>query len=535
MTDQKKKKIWNPFQQAVFKDFASGMGHTAVDAVAGSGKSTVAIECLNHLPKGNFSVLLTSFSVQSVNDLKAKEPPWFVECRTLNSLGNQALSRAKGPQKVSKLRAFGIIDQVLGFNRGMIQDSERKSQFNSFRQRVKALVDFAKASLVDGIKPLNALAEHHELDLAVPEWLGKELKEHFKCEHVDAIAAVTSKVLEASKNIDGTVDFNDQLWLPIVLNFEPQKFDYILVDEAQDLSAVQIELLCRSMKPTSRVFMWGQNFQAIYAWRGAGLGMEPFIERLKAKVLPLSISYRCPQLVTKHAQKLCPEMKAAPEAPMGVVEDIEKGELARTVQMGDVILSRKNAPLVGLFMRFLKAGVPAGIQGKDLGGRLISFVEDSACKTVDELLDYTREWAKRECAKRRKKNPEAKLDAIHDHADCIQTLCEDTTHIDVVIERIKTLLMSDPAGKVCLSSVHRAKGLEWNRVFLIESSFPVCADYWIGFSKYDDTDGWAAKKAAEVMKTDTEERNIRYVALTRAREAMYFVREDGVKALEEDE
>ena len=515
---------WSPFQEAVFEDFRSGKGSTVVQATAGSGKSTTAIECLNHLPpKGNPDVLLTSFSVQSINDLKAKEPPWFVDIRTLNSLGNQALTRSVGLQKLNTHRVYTKIDEVLGKN--TITDSAAKAQMTSLRVRIKTLVDFAKAGLVEKVEALNDLAEDNDLDTGVAEWLGRELKDRFGCAPEDAVATLASKVLEASKKLDGTVDFNDQVWLPVVLNLEPQKFDYLLCDEAQDQSAMQIELIAKSMSGTARAFFWGDDFQSIYAFRGAGVGMAPSVRRFNAKQLPLSISYRCPKAVVRLACKLSPTMQSAPTAIEGLVESMPRDMLSSKLVPGDAVLSRKNAPLIGLFMQFLQSGVPAGIQGRDLGGRLIRFVEDSGAKTADDLLDYTHDWAERERERKKKRNPNARFDAIDDHELCIVTLCEDTRQIDVVLQRIKTLLQADPAGKVCLSSVHRFKGLERDRIFLLESSFPVCPEYWLGYARKGDANVWAAKKAAEILETETEERNIRFVALTRARKELYLVKD----------
>jgi superfamily I DNA/RNA helicase len=54
---------------------------------------------------------------------------------------------------------------------------------------------------------------------------------------------------------------------------------------------------------------------------------------------------------------------------------------------------------------------------------------------------------------------------------------------------------------VVLSSVHKAKGLEWNRVFLISKTF-------------------------RVTKGEDEEANIYYVAVTRAKQELVFVSED---------
>src|ERR1700723_1686618 len=107
-------RIWSPFQQAIFEDFKSGVGHTVIDACPGSGKSSTIVEGLNNLPKNVSNVMMTSFSTQSVEDLKKKDPPWFVDVRTMNSLGNRAITNTFGRQNINKERVYGVLDKVLG-------------------------------------------------------------------------------------------------------------------------------------------------------------------------------------------------------------------------------------------------------------------------------------------------------------------------------------------------------------------------------------------------------------------------------------
>src|SRR5208282_4844615 len=106
--------VWSKFQEDIFEDFRSGKGATAIDATAGSGKSTVLVEGLKQLPPKCGDVLMTSFSTQSVEDLKRKEPPWFVEVRTMNSLGNRAIVTAFGRQTLNRERVYTILDRILG-------------------------------------------------------------------------------------------------------------------------------------------------------------------------------------------------------------------------------------------------------------------------------------------------------------------------------------------------------------------------------------------------------------------------------------
>lgn len=522
---------WNSDQVAIFDDYERGVGNTCVSACPGAGKSTTAIEALNHPPKNlKGDTLLTSFGAQSVADLKSKDPPWDVETRTMNSLGFRAINDTFDGIKVSKNYVYGIITDVLG---EPPTDGALKGSFNGFRSRIKALVDFAKNTLTSGTVPLLELADHYDIETAPPEWMRDRLSDMFQCPWEDSIGAITDRILNECMKVsngDG-IDFNDQLWLPVVLNLKLAQFSRILIDELQDVNQTQIELLMRSLAPGGRVFGFGEGSQAIFAFRGAGIGLEPMIKRASMKEMPLSVSYRCARSIVREAQKINPKMMWAPDAPEGSVTTCFTDMLQGRLQLGDTVLSRTNAPLVSLFMHCLGAGTPVAMQGRELGAKLLGFIEDSKSKSADELREYTKTWAADEMTRRLKRNPQADSTPVDDHVGCIEALVADTSSIDVVLSRTKQLLMAPEGAKVLASSTHRAKGLGFHRVYIIENTFPVRAPYWMKFAsmKKGDPLKWATQRAAEIMVTATEERNLLYVATTRAKRELIYVR-DGVVA-----
>jgi superfamily I DNA/RNA helicase len=86
---------------------------------------------------------------------------------------------------------------------------------------------------------------------------------------------------------------------------------------------------------------------------------------------------------------------------------------------------------------------------------------------------------------------------VTDKAEALLALCEGATGVPEVQARIETIFSDVQAGKcVVLSSVHRAKGLEWDRVFLLADTFTRKGD---------------------------EEDNVRYVAITRAKSELVWV------------
>ena len=78
---------WSKFQLAIYEFIEHEQGNLVVEAVAGSGKTTTLVKCLDFIPK-NSKVLLTAFNTDIVNELKKKtKERENVECRTLHGLG----------------------------------------------------------------------------------------------------------------------------------------------------------------------------------------------------------------------------------------------------------------------------------------------------------------------------------------------------------------------------------------------------------------------------------------------------------------
>jgi superfamily I DNA/RNA helicase len=516
---------WSSFQTAIFDDYNRGIGNTCVSATPGAGKTTTAVEMLNHAPSNlSGETLITSFSKESVDDLKSRALPWYVEARTMNSLGLKAIFNDRGfYPKLNSDRVYRKLDEVLG---KPPEDASKRAAYGGFRARIKALTDFAKNNLVSDTAGLLELADHYDIDTTPPDFMRDALADMFGAPWEESLAAATQRTLAKCKDDDdGTIDFNDQLWLPIVCNLPLDQFSRIVCDEMQDTNNCQIELLARSLAQGGRMVGFGENFQAVYAFRGAGIGLGPIIERFKMKSLPLSISYRCPISVVKEAQKINPSMQWAPDAIEGSVTTLVKDLLPGRVQIGDVVLSRTNAPLVRLFIRLLATGVPVGMAGKEVGARLLKFVESSKARDVPQLLEYTREWASKEIERRKKRNPNAKTDAIEDHVECVEALCSDTAHILVVEERIKKMLLVPPASRVTLSTTHKFKGKEADCIYMLRDTYPTSVAYWMQYAstKKGDASKWAVDMASKVIHEDTEERNLLYVATTRARKSLVYV------------
>src|SRR5690606_19644533 len=96
---------------------------------------------------------------------------------------------------------------------------------------------------------------------------------------------------------EGLFDFTDLL----AADLDPLPVDVVLVDEAQDLSLLQWRALDIFTAKAQRVYIAGDDDQAIFTWAGAS--PQAFLDRPgRSKVL--AQSYRLPRAVHALAQRL---------------------------------------------------------------------------------------------------------------------------------------------------------------------------------------------------------------------------------------
>lgn len=465
---------WSPMQEAVFEDARFGSGHTSVRARAGSGKTSVIVESFKHVPRG-CSTLMVAFNKSIADELKTRAPR-SVTVQTLHGYGFATVMRAIGKLEVDQDRTDSIIRGLVGAER---KDSDR-------RYALKKVVSFAKNTLTESAEDLDVLVDAYDLDIVGDR---------------DEFFGQVVQVLERCKDVGGSIDFDDMIWLPHALNLHPRSYDRVFIDELQDLNTAQIDLALKAADSFGgRICAVGDPAQAIYQFRGADAGaFENVVSRLGAKILPLSITYRCAKAVVDVAREVVPDFEAAPDAAEGEVHrGVSELSMLQDVVPGDFILSRTNAPLIGFCLSLLRKGVPATIQGRDVAQQLMSFVQKSGASTVDALLKHVEKWREREVERLVSRDPPRETRTVEDKAAMFRALAEGAQSVRDVEDRIQRLFGDGaPTGRVVLSTTHKAKGLERDRVFVLESTYRK----WPG----------------------TQEDNLWYTAITRARRDLRIV------------
>lgn len=325
---------------------------------------------------------------------------------------------------------------------------------------------------------------------------------------LDAVCAAAYRAMELAteRPRSNEIDFSDMLYLPIRNGWLRREYDLVVVDEAQDMNRAQIIIareVCRG-----RLAVVGDDRQTIFIFRGAFSDvLDKIAGESNAVRLGLKTTYRCAKGIVKVARQYVPDFTAGESNPEGIVDGLAMDQLLDVVQPGDAILSRVNAPLVRLALRSLRNGVPAVMAGREdvatgIASRIKKLAKGDAAKCVTTFLEQLMWWAEREREKARRL-PErlaaSKVDHVDDTVECIYALADGVATVPELHSRLERIFSEVRAGRaVRLSSVHKAKGLEWARVFVLEQTL----------------------RAGH----NIEEDNIAYVAVTRARQHLTMVR-----------
>lgn len=521
--------------------------HVIVTARAGTGKTTTLIEGLkllkgvskkelkikpspqqkkvwDELLKSSDAktVTFTAFNKSIAKELQDKVPAG-VNAMTMHSLGFKAVQNAFGKIKPDSWRTSNIIAKVMGKDIRVIR-REDPEVFNA----ASKLISLVKQNLAEEDQ-YDTLCSHYDVELN-----GNRSQ----------VYEIVSQSIEKSKDIseDRSCHFDDMIWLPVILNLPMAKQDLLLVDEAQDLNRCQQELAIRSGK---RLVLVGDPKQAIYGFAGADSEsmsrMEETLQGTKSgcKVLPLTVTRRCGKAIVKEANKLVPDFEAHKSNGPGLVStramngvpfatycDDNTGGTKVTetgyqymAQGGDMVLCRCNGPLVSECFRLLKMGKKAQIQGRDVGRSLVSIIQklsksgakfeerDRETSTV-ELIHKLSFWLEGSLEQEQaKKNPnENKIISLQDKHDCIVCFCSDMKTVGEVIDKIDTIFKDSETDGIRLSSIHKAKGLEANRVFFLMPKEAPCPH-----------------PMAKSAWAKDQEYNLLYVGITRAIKELIYV------------
>jgi superfamily I DNA/RNA helicase len=373
---------------------------------------------------------------------------------------------------------------------------KEKAQVFQMRKQIEDLISIWKATLID--------------------WNNNEevskTASYYGINYDPAILGAARSIMQKSIDIRNYVDFDDMIYMPVALGLPVPSYSNVFVDEAQDLNRCQIELVMKMVKkPNGRIIAVGDPKQSIYGFRGADTEAMPRIrEALNATVMPLSVCYRCPTSHLELAREIVPHIEAAPNAIEGEIDSIGVDAFSDSITKETnepMVLCRTNAPLISYAIRLIKQGKKAHVRGADIGNFLRGLVIGFQSYSLSEFNSKVDEWENaqlEQLEKRRASN--AVKDTIIDYADVLRAFAEQCANPFDIVKMIDRIFSDDVDGTV-FSSVHRAKGLEAETVYIIRpDQLPLIRK---------DQQEWEL----------VQEMNLKYVALTRSKNRLVFVNE----------
>jgi len=474
------------YQITIKDEVLHGLMNLVIEAVAGSGKTSTLVWILKQLPT-DLRIVFLAFNVSIAEELqeRLKDYP-HIQVKTLHGMGMGLLRYYYKGIQLDDKKAETILNTM-----------EHMWDYRAdYTVRVKKLADLYRLSVCTTTRELEILANKHEIELTNGE-----------CEHAQAL------VREMSKSTK-TVDFTDMIYYAATKpEVRAKPYDLVFVDECQDMNRAQQMLMMKLVKRNGgRFIAVGDRKQAIYGF--AGSDSESF-ERLckmpNTKILPLSINYRCPEVVGDLARKFVPQFETRPGAPVGVIDE---NASYKHVQDGDFVLCRATAPLVKLCLMYIREKRKAFVKGKEIGEAIIKMIQKFKTNDLNVMFTKFNEEKSKLFGKLKAKYPQLKEHDIleltqyrllQEKIEVIEAICDEPEISDVdTLVAFMIKIFQDKSEGIALMTIHRSKGLETNNVYVIEREL------------------MPSRYAKQPWQRE-QEANLEYVCYTRAKAKIGFV------------
>jgi len=484
--------IPSPQQQVVFDWVERGRGSAFMRARAGCGKTTTLVHSAKRM-RG--SIALVAFNKKIADEFEVKLAEVGVSSNQLRSgtFHKFGLNAVRQVYPRTQIDAKGKADRLC-------RELEIPVPLQSFVLKLVSLAKQAAIGLFGKVEDDRCwfdIIDHHDLDTCL---------ENPEQDLTQAILLARKAFARSKEIASEVIDFDDMIFLPATTPMRVWQNDWILVDEAQDTNPARRALARKMLKSGGRAIFVGDDRQGIYGFTGADAdAMDQIIRDFACIVLPLTVTRRCPKSVVVEANQIVADIEAHEDAPQGEVSQISLEHLFEAdLSSTDAILCRKTAPIVSLAFQLLRRGVACHVEGRDIGAGLLNLVNRWKSRTIGQLTTQLDNYAEREVAKLMAKGRETQAEALQDRVDTLKVLMEGCPDVACVRQKIETMFQ-DGARTLTLSTVHKSKGREWERVFVL------------GRHEYMPSP-WARQSWQQL-----QEQNLIYVAVTRSKGRLVYV------------
>jgi hypothetical protein len=435
-----------------------------VEAYAGAGK-TSTLNAIASIAKFGLRGLYLAFNSDIVKE-SLDDFPLSVFCKTTHSLAYEFVIKGypKRQRRINKPLTAKLISKEFSITKSV--NGLTPLAFCGYVLEV--LKNYCYSS-DDGI-----IEEHTNSETINPV--------HLEDQEIIRLAAMVlaGKIWKEMNNDDSFLPITHDAYLKMWSLTNPiLDYDYILFDEAQDANPLMLSIL---LKQKAQLIFVGDRFQQIYSWRGAVNAMQSIKTHNECQITE---SFRFGQPIADLASMV---LNNGLGANVNIRGNPEVTSKVCTVGVPDVIICRTNSAIIDNALKYMNLGLKVHVKGgiskinKLLKcsyslkkGKRVNTPELAAFNNWEEVVEYSKTPSGTELS--------TLVRLVKDYP---------VYHLTALLDLISKVKEED--ANVVLTTVHKAKGCEWNKV-LLANDFKSKGD-----KNFSD-----------------EEINLLYVAITRAK------------------
>lgn len=498
-------------QEDIFEYAQKGVNNIIVQAVAGAGKTTTLVECVKRILEFDNSkhIMLLAHNRSTRDTLLeriGKDKP-NVRVYTLHGLSWRMFNEHFGfKPEINEDKYRNYINKNINTITSELYQNLSGPHKLIYKANLFEIINKARHNLKQSEREIRRMAVNkYGMELVADE------------------CHVASNILKWGRENIEEVDYNDLLCFPYEFGYYTKRYlnDIIMLDEAQDASLAQQDVVSRCFKRNTRMLAFGDKDQTINSWCGSDTEAFEHLEDTSkfnkpSSKFPLTTNYRCGRRIIEYAKKYTKNnIRAREDAHDG---EVNFNASLNDVKYGDMILCRNTAPLMEIYRRKVAEGKKIYFRGEGLGRSLKEAVDCTFGATIDEiilnmksrLISFWELITKDQDLTYRETATNPYIISLYDTIKTMESLPEDIKTRDELYLFIDNVFSNEGHEGIQLSTIHRAKGLEADNVYIICPSLVPSR-----LSRMD----WEIE----------EEQHLLYVMCTRPKNSLNYVTEKEIR------
>lgn len=459
-------------EQTTFIEY-DGKKSVILSATAGSGKTFSCVKRLTRLLERGVDpsrIIFFSFTKAAADELKKRVGRDDIEIKTIHAFCVKVLSQ------MGKFKPIvGVFEFIQWFKKkfqpSSISDPDEREMFEEIISRLYDEMDSFSAAF-SAFK----LQSAYGIKCKVPDLFieySNFLKETKSRDFSDMLIEVRNY-------------FQENKWLKMFKD----RYDYIFVDEYQDTSAIQMQILLALN--AKHYYLVGDKNQCIYGYSGASYQEieSMLLKRREVEKMTLSTNFRSDQAVVANSNKYSSLQAVANSKEEGKVETqvfLKLEELIDLINKKNevAVLVRTNSVIKRLEYELLKRLIPM---------RYFNLITES------EIKDYKKGEIK--------PTTKSKLEKISNEAK-------------MSVAQLVAFIEQNSNSKKIVTSIHKSKGREFEVCVVVNSIAPEVLEENGFLDKLNDKQ--KERLTFNLLSGDEEPKNIHYVAVSRSKHELYFM------------